>query len=380
MKLFRHYMLFFLLLGSCPSLFSQDVKSSSGRFHLNNLPVEEVDTIPPEIKIMSPEVQIGQIYTTQEDQIDIIGEVTDQGKIRFVSVNKEVLVVNETGIFVTRLRLKAGMNEVNLNAMDDNYNRRVEVLQIEYTPPVVTLADRINQESTYYGLLIGINNYKDKDLDDLDHPIKDAESLYKTLIRNYSFEEENVNILKNPNRTDIIRELDLLRDKITPNDNLLIFYAGHGYYDEDAEIGYWLPSDAALATTADWFPNSTLVNHLRGIHSKHTLLITDACFAGSIFKMRTVNLPQEVIYEKQYELPSRKAMTSGTMTEVPDESAFIKYLIKRLDENQKVYMTSEELFSGIKNAVITNSNVLPRYGEIQGVGNEGGDFIFLRKE
>ena len=63
---------------------------------------------------------------------------------------------------------------------------------------------------------------------------------------------------------DIIQELDYLRDKITSNDNLLIFYAGHGYYDEDAEIGYWLPSDATLGTTVDWFPNSTLVNHLGG--------------------------------------------------------------------------------------------------------------------
>ena len=73
-------------------------------------------------------------------------------------------------------------------------------------------------------------------------------------------------------------------------------------------------------------------------------------------------------------------MTSGRMTKVPDNSAFIKYLIQRLDENQRKYMSSEELYSGLKNAVISNSNVLPQYGEIQNVGNEGGDFIFLRKE
>ena len=73
-------------------------------------------------------------------------------------------------------------------------------------------------------------------------------------------------------------------------------------------------------------------------------------------------------------------MTSGTMTEVPDESAFIKYLIKRLEENNKMYLSSEELYSSLKNAVISNSNVLPQYGEIQSVGNEGGDFIFLKRE
>ena len=31
-----------------------------------------------------------------------------------------------------------------------------------------------------------------------------------------------------------------------------------------------------------------------------------------------------------YEIPSRKAMTSGAMTEIPDKSAFVKYLVRRL--------------------------------------------------
>jgi hypothetical protein len=31
-------------------------------------------------------------------------------------------------------------------------------------------------------------------------------------------------------------------------------------------------------------------------------------------------------------------------------------------------------------AVVSNSSVVPQYGEIQNVGNEGGDFIFLKKE
>ena len=58
---------------------------------------------------------------------------------------------------------------------------------IEYIPPVVTLADRINQESTYYGLLIGIDDYNDNDLDDLDNPIRDAENLFRTLTRQLFF-------------------------------------------------------------------------------------------------------------------------------------------------------------------------------------------------
>ena len=91
-------------------------------------------------------------------------------------------------------------------------------------------------------------------------------------------------------------------------------------------------------------------------------------------------MPEELIYERIYEKPSRKAMTSGTMTEVPDESAFIKYLIQRLKENQETYLSSQKLFGNMIDAVISNSNVLPQYGEIQNVLNEGGDFIFLKNK
>jgi hypothetical protein len=370
------WILILLLLSGV--LYGQKQQSNTVRFRLNTAAVDSADNEAPRIKLIKPALTRGEVYRADTNRVDIVGEVWDQSKIRFVSINKEILLVNETGMFVTSIFLRAGRNEVSLKSMDEHNNMREETVVIQYEPPVVTLADKINREATYYGLLIGIEDYEDPELEDLENPIRDAEALHESLVNHYTFDEENVKILRNPGRTDIIRELDQLRSKVTPSDNLLIFYAGHGYYDEAAEVGYWLPADATKETTADWFPNSTLVNHLKAIHSKHTLLITDACFAGSIFKSRAVSM-QEVVYERIYEIPSRKAMTSGTLTEVPDESAFIKYLIRNLNDNTETYLSSEELFSNMKRAVISNSNVLPRYGDIQNVGNQGGDFIFLRK-
>ena len=83
---------------------------------------------------------------------------------------------------------------------------------------------------------------------------------------------------------------------------------------------------------------------------------------------------------KLYELKSRKAMTSGTLTTVPDRSAFTHYLIDRLENNEQEYLSSEQLFSSIRIPVINNSNVVPQYGEIMQVGDEGGDFIFISKQ
>lgn len=375
MRVIRILLLFPLLYGYS-SIHSQEAESNTVEFLLNNIP----DNQPPTIIILSPEIIEGETYQTEFEKIELIGEVTDASKIRFVSINTDIRVVNETGIFAKSMILNPGENLIQIKAMDEHNNLQDQYITIEYLPPVVTLADRINAESKYYGLIIGIENYKDSEIPDLDNPIRDAQRVYNTLTRNYTFEPENVRLLKNPKRGDIIRELDQLRSRVTPSDNLLIFYAGHGYWDEDARIGYWLPSDATRESTVDWFRNSTLVDYLQAIHTKHTLLITDACFSGSIFKARSVSMTQELIYERIYELPSRKAMTSGTMTEVPDESSFIKYLVQRLNENQETYLSAEELFGNMKNAVISNSNVLPQYGEIRNVGNEGGDFIFLKRK
>jgi hypothetical protein len=175
----------------------------------------------------------------------------------------------------------------------------------------------------------------------------------------------------------IVEALDYFADIVKTTDNFLIFYAGHGIWDAKAEIGFWLPSDANKDSKLAWFRNSTLRDYLKEIKSKHTLLISDACFAGSIFKTRGALMDASNAINKLYDLPSRKAMTSGIFTEVPDESAFLRFMVKRLIENNEKYLTSGQLFSSFEIAVSNNSNSVPKFGVIQDVGDEGGDFIFI---
>jgi hypothetical protein len=239
--------------------------------------------------------------------------------------------------------------------------------------------ENMASESKFYGLIIGVNNYADPAINSLDNPVNDAQKLYDVLTKKYAFEKNNVMFLKDPKRTDIIYSLDNLSRLVTPNDNLLIFYAGHGWWDADANIGFWLPSDAKKISSADWFRNSTLVDYLKAINSRHTLLITDACFGGSIFKTRKAFEDAPKAIEILYEYPSRKAMTSGSLTEVPDQSSFTRYLIERLERNRQKYLSAEQLFSSLRIAVINNSDAIPQYGEIRFVGDQGGDFIFIKK-
>jgi hypothetical protein len=230
----------------------------------------------------------------------------------------------------------------------------------------------------YYALLIGINNYSDPTIKELDYALRDAKKFYQVITSKYTFEAQNVRFIQNATYENIITALDYFAKIVQPSDNFLIFYAGHGYWNATSETGFWLPNDAQKNSTRNWFRNSVLRDFLREIRSKHTLLITDACFGGSIFKTRNAFPDASLAINRLYELPSRKAMTSGNYNEeVPDQSAFLKYLVDRLQNNYEKYLSSEQLFSNFKMAVINNSKVIPQFGVIQDVGDEGGDFIFI---
>jgi hypothetical protein len=122
------------------------------------------------------------------------------------------------------------------------------------------------------------------------------------------------------------------------------------------------------------------VDYIRAIPSKHTLLISDACFSGSIFRTRKAFNNASMAHYKLMKTPSRKGMTSGSLTTVPDKSVFLRYLKKYLSENNQRFLASEELFRDFRIAVMNNSSTMPLFGEIQNAGDEGGDFVFIKKE
>ena len=233
----------------------------------------------------------------------------------------------------------------------------------------------------YYALVIGIQNYIDPQFPKLENPIKDAQTFYNTITTKYTFNTEDVKFLKDPTNLEIEDALDYFSKKIRSDDSFLIFYAGHGYFDEAANNGYWIPSNAGRSSKTTWFRNSTLRDYLREIKSKHILLISDACFGGSIFtQSRGIN-DASLAIKNLYDLPSKKAMTSGTKKEtVSDESAFLKYLVMRLIDNREKFMPSGVLFNSFLIAVMNNSTTVPQYGVIQDVGDQGGDFIFILRE
>jgi hypothetical protein len=375
---YRSTLIFLIFLLPNLNCFSQVIHSEKSTIFVDTKEEELIiDSIPPTISIIYPIIKEGEAFNVKESEITIMGQVVDVSGIKTLFINAEPKTIAENNLFASEMVLKEGKNKISVIAMDNWGNYSEAKYIINYSPEVIFRT--LNGKGAYYTLLIGVDEYSDPAIQNLDNPIRDATALYEILVSKYTFLQENMKLLKNARMEDIIHALDELSNKITSDDNLLIFYAGHGWWDERANIGYWLPSDAQQVSKAAWFRNSTLCDYLKEINSKHTLLIADACFGGSIFKTRTAFLDASKAINMLYELPSRKAMTSGTLTKVPDRSSFVKYLLERLNENTEKYLTSEQLFSSFRMAVINNSDVVPQYGEIYNVGDQGGDFIFIRK-
>lgn len=346
--------------------------------------ISVIDNEAPEIEILSPEMLNAKVFEpvpNQMKQITLLGNVKDPGGVYEVIVNDREAPVSSNGDFSIEVLLGVGQNEVFVKATDMKQNSITRSYLIYREDTVIGDIAAIMEKGKYYALIIGISDYIDPEMTDLDgHPVQDAERLTQLLTGKYTFEEKNVTVLKNPDRTKILRAFDNLNKTISADDNLLIFYAGHGFYDEETELGYWLPADAEKDFTANWIYNDVLVANLRRIKSKHSLLISDACFSGSIFKTRALLQDAPAAYQKKYELSSRKAITSGVLKTVPNKSIFFKYLADRLESNNTKYLSASQLFQDIEIPVANNSPNTPQYGVIQGVGDEGGDFIFILKD
>ncbi|HEX8531897.1 MAG TPA: caspase family protein [Cytophagales bacterium] len=232
----------------------------------------------------------------------------------------------------------------------------------------------------YYALLIGVNAYADPSIPPLDYPLLDANNLREVLVQEYQFEPSGVALLANPTRSQVYEAFGELEKKLGPHDNLLIFYAGHGDWHMNKRIGYWWPSDVSANSNAQKISTVELQVLLEQIACRHLLLVVDACFGGAVLKSRGPATPTGALAE-MYAQTSRKAITSGNLTPVPDQGTFATTLVKALRDNVYRHLPGQVLFGQVWNRMVSSSTQQrPSYGPIEGVAEEGGEFIFVRRQ
>ena len=268
---------------------------------------------------------------------------------------------------------------------DDHQNEPKE----EYSSRGLEISNSTNSETPggklnfgkYFAIIIGEGQYASKSIPKLERPPQDAHEFYEVLKKYYAF--DSIKLMTDASKSDIMKTLMSFRKLLGNNDNLLIFYAGHGHEDNSNKQGYWLPINAEPDDPTNWISNSDIIDQINPIPAKHKLVISDACFSGGLFTARStaINAASQTIQEL-YNSNSCTAMTSGAHTEVPDKSVFLHYLLDALQTDTVKYVSARNLFYSFCDKATSNSkikNLIPQYGPILNSGNNGGDFVFIRK-
>lgn len=234
---------------------------------------------------------------------------------------------------------------------------------------------------TNHLLLIGIDNYSN-DISPLNNAVRDAVAFKNILIDKYDFESENVIELLDKKATgeNILDTLERLTLKLTQNDNLLIYFSGHGILNKSNKRGYWIPVDAINKRRITYLNNTEITDFLSNTKAHHVFTIIDSCFSEALF-MRNVNNNAAQRVDKY---PSRWALSAGRLEPVSDgsmgsNSPFSKVLLKFLEVENKNVIWANEICQFVMQNVAFNANQTPRGEALPGVGDMGGQFIFRKK-
>jgi uncharacterized caspase-like protein len=232
----------------------------------------------------------------------------------------------------------------------------------------------------YHALVIGNNGYHH--LPRLQTAVADAEAVAELLRSRYQFE---VRLLRDATRADILRALNDYRAELTQQDNLLIYYAGHGFIDRQTDTGFWQPIDAETDDDLNWIANADLTRRLNAMTARHVMVIADSCYSGTLVRAATGEIPtgaeRDTWLQRLYEARSRTAIVSGGIEPVADagrdgHSVFAAALLDALGQNRD-YVEGSALFQKISRPVVVNAEQTPQYSDIRNAGHEGGEFIFV---
>ncbi len=232
----------------------------------------------------------------------------------------------------------------------------------------------------YSALVIGNNNYQY--LPKLKTAQNDAREVAEILKNNYGFQ---VKLILDAERSDIVLALRNLRWSLNNRDNLLIYYAGHGWLDEEADEGYWLPVNAQKDNMLEWISNSSITASLRALKAKHVLIVADSCYSGKL--ARGVHIVDKTpgYLSRLSRKRARCVISSGGLEPVTDSggeglhSVFATAFLNALKDNNDI-LDGAQLFNKLRRPVMLNSDQTPQYSDIRKAGHEGGEFLFIRKK
>lgn len=316
--------------------------------------------------------------------------------VRRVMVNDEIAELDTTGRFVARLPMTDSLEGIHIRVEDDSGRWRDTTLALETSRGFGASAARgaavaaAAPRGHHVALLFATNDYDH--WTHLHNPVVDARALRDELARHYGFE---VHLVENPTLLQIRDSLSYYAMlPYADADQLLVFFAGHGNFDNTTVMdGYVVAHDTQRPDADKYMATAIIYSSLRNVlinsRAKHVLLILDVCYGGT-FNQKIAGSSQrsddpyasvdrDTYVAGKVGLRTRLYLTSGGKERVPDgrpeeHSPFARRLLNVLGTTgeQRGFLTFVDLQSALVTVIPE-----PRAGEFD--GNEpGSDFVFMR--
>jgi hypothetical protein len=243
----------------------------------------------------------------------------------------------------------------------------------------------------YHAYVIGIDKYKYSPpvgWDTLKTAENDARAVAEVLEDVYGFDVKRL-IGKAATRVSIMEALDEI-SSYTLDDAVLIYFAGHGIYEDDIGEGFWIPYGAKRKTGSktakhDWIWNSVITKMVGASHARHVLIIADACYAGSLFRGKpreSANGKDITWYLKAMTKPSRYLITSTDYEPALDtgarNSVFATVLLNALRHPEHGVFSASDIGHRLRDKVAGMTRQHVRMGPLGVPSDAGGEFVFLK--
>ena len=333
---------------------------------------------------------------------DIVGRIVPAADLKKLEVNQQVIKADKNGIFKSQITIEDPLTVVKIIATDKmgnssiltfnllTKNQNAKTVVHEVPKGITSRSFPSIDFGRFYALIIGNNDYAS--LPALNTSVNDAKAIDQILRVRYGYK---TTLLINATRYQIMTALNNLRNNLTANDNLLIYYAGHGEIDKKDQSAYWLPTDAEVDNTANWLSSYEITKFLNVIPARHILVIADSCYAGAMTTTSIARIPDDMPESKRekwlkfmLKRNARTVMTSGGVKPVLDtgsdnHSVFANALLKAL-KLIKGLMEDYKLYRTVVSEVEQSASHIgfqqrPQYSAMQYAGYEGSPFFFVPK-
>jgi uncharacterized caspase-like protein len=357
----------------------------------------------PSIQLVDPELVLTRsaagpsLYVSAKERA-VIGRVDAPGGLLSLVVNDVEAKVDGEGFFESKVRVRRTGTQVRIVAIDQQGKRssRSFVLrrgtggpeQMAAAPVPIDASSTGIDFGRYHALVIGNSNYLY--LPKLMTSITDARMVAKVFEEQYGFE---VTTLIDADRYTILSALNKLREELSEKDNLVVYYAGHGEFDQLNDRGYWMPIEAETENRANWISNQSVTDILNAMLAKHVLVVADSCYSGALTQSAIPRADDELAEDRRtrwrslvVDKRSRTALTSGGLAPVLDggegeHSVFAHAFIDILRKNNDV-LDGRKLYEGLAARVTYRARTRsfhqePQYAPIRFGGHESGDFFLV---